>query len=88
MTSEVLTPVPAHVPPSRVVDFDVYHPTGIEDGYHQSWMRLHAEGVPDLVWTPRNGDHWIAARRHRIRQFLNEPEHFSARRLDLEWDVV
>ncbi len=79
MTSEALTPVPAHVPPSRVVDFDVYHPAGIEDGYHQAWMRLHAEGVPDLVWTPRNGGHWIATRGHMIRQFLNEPEHFSAR---------
>ncbi len=79
MTSEVLTPVPAHVPPSRVVDFDVYHPAGIEDGYHQAWMRLHAEGVPDLVWTPRNGGHWIATRGHMIHQFLNEPEHFSAR---------
>ena len=79
MNSEVLTPVPAHVPPSRVVDFDVYHPAGIEDGYHQAWMRLHAEGVPDLVWTPRNGGHWIATRGHMIHQFLNEPEHFSAR---------
>ena len=79
MSSEVLTPVPAHVPPSRVVDFDVYHPAGIEDGYHQAWMRLHAEGVPDLVWTPRNGGHWIATRGHMIHQFLNEPEHFSAR---------
>ena len=79
MASEAMTSVPAHVPASRVVDFDVYHPTGIEDGYHQAWMRLHAEGVPDLVWTPHNGGHWIATRGHMIRQFLNDPEHFSAR---------
>ena len=79
MSGQVLTPISAHVPPSRVVDFDVYQPAGIEDGYHQAWMRLHAEGVRDLVWTPRNGGHWIATRGHMIHQFLNEPEHFSAR---------
>lgn len=71
--------IPEHVPPSRVVDFDVYNPTGIKHGYHQAWNRLHGEGIPDLVWTPRNGGHWIATRGSMIRQFLNEPEHFSAR---------
>ena len=79
MTSEAMTSVPPHVPASRVVDFDVYNPAGIEDGFHQAWMRLHGEGVPDLVWTPRNGGHWIATRGSLIRQFLNEPENFSAR---------
>ena len=69
----------AHVPASRVVDFDVYSPAGIEDGFHQAWMRLQGEGMPDLVWTPRNGGHWIAKRGSLIRQFLNEPENFSAR---------
>ena len=75
-----LTEIPVHVPPQRVVDFDVYKPTGIDDeGYHRAWMRLHNEDVPDLVWTPRNGGHWIATRAELIRQFLNEPENFSAR---------
>jgi cytochrome P450 len=79
MTSETMAHVPPHVPASRVVDFDVYNPPGIEDGFHQAWMRLHGEGMPDLVWTPRNGGHWIATRGPLIRQFLNEPESFSAR---------
>ena len=79
MTSEAMTSVPSHVPAARVIDFDVYHPTGIEDGYHAAWQRLQAPGIPDLVWTPRNGGHWIATRGSMIRQFLNEPEHFSAR---------
>ncbi len=70
---------PAHVPRSRIVDFDVYNPAGIGDGYYAAWQRLHAPGIPDLIWTPRNGGHWIATRGSMIRQFLNEPEHFSAR---------
>lgn len=79
MANETMAPVPPHVPAARVVDFDVYNPAGIEDGFHQAWMRLHDDGVPDLVWTPRNGGHWIATRGQLIRQFLNEPENFSAR---------
>lgn len=74
-----LAPTPAHVPPARVVDFDVYKPAGIEDGYHQAWKKLQEPGVPDLVWTPRNGGHWIATRGAMIREFLNEPDQFSAR---------
>ena len=74
-----LAATPAHVPASRVVDFDVYKPTGIEDGYHEAWKRLQAPGVADLVWTPRNGGHWIATRGALIHEFLNDPEHFSAR---------
>ena len=42
MTSEAMTSVPSHVPAARVIDFDVYHPTGIEDGYHAAWQRLQA----------------------------------------------
>lgn len=79
MATAALAPVPPHVPANRVIDFDVYNPAGIEHGFHQAWMRLHGEGVPDLVWTPRNGGHWIATRGQLIRQFLNEPDNFSAR---------
>lgn len=57
MAAEAMAQVPAHVPATRVVDFDVYNPAGIEDGFHQAWLRLHDAGVPDLVWTPRNGGH-------------------------------
>lgn len=79
MTSETISASPANVPSSRVYDFDVYSPAGIQEvGYHQAWKRLQAPGVPDLIWTPRNGGHWIATRGALIREFLNDPEHFSA----------
>lgn len=55
-------PVPGHVPPHLVYDFDVYHPPGGEEDYQQAWKRLHDDGAPDLLWTPRNGGHWLPIR--------------------------
>jgi len=49
---------PAHVPHDRVIDFDVYFPPRIEQGYFAAWTPL-IDG-PGMVWTPRNGGHWIA----------------------------
>ncbi len=79
MVTNTTVPIPAHVPASRIVDFDVHHPAGIEEGYHEAWKRLQKPGIPDLVWTPHNGGHWIATRGATIAEFLNDPEHFSAR---------
>lgn len=70
---------PGHVPPERVFDFDVYAPPGGEDDFHQAWKCLHAEGVPDLVWTPRNEGHWIATRGALVFDILDRPEIFSNR---------
>ena len=68
---------PPHVPEDRVVDFDVWF-RGPED-FHAVWKRLQAPGVPDLVWTPRNGGHWIATRGALIGEVFSNYEHFSAR---------
>lgn len=63
-------PVPAHVPPDRVIDFDYLHPAGIEDGdVYTAWQHLH-DG-PDVVWTPCNGGHWIVTRGEDV-QFVQE----------------
>lgn len=70
--------VPAHVPAERVVDFDMYRPEGIEDTLQVAWKRLHAPGIPDLVWTPCNGGHWIATRGDLIRKMFTDYEHFSS----------
>ena len=69
---------PDNVPADRVVDWDMYHPPGLEAGLHESWRQLHAPGVADLVWTPRNGGHWIATRGRLIEQMFRDPEHFSS----------
>ena len=68
---------PSNVPPSRVVDLDIYRLPNIEDGYQEAWSRLRRPGVPDLVWTPHNGGHWIATRGALIRDIFRDPGHFS-----------
>jgi cytochrome P450 len=69
---------PAHVPPELVVDFDFMRP-GPEGGDpFEAWSRLH--GLPPLVWTPRNGGHWLATRGEDIPVILKNYELFSSRR--------
>jgi len=69
-------PVPAHVPPERVVDFDYLHPAGLEEGdVYTAWKRLH-DG-PDIVWTPCNGGHWIVTRGEDVRYVQENYEVFS-----------
>ena len=68
---------PAHVPPDCVVDFDYFHPPGIDQGddVFTALGRLH-QG-PDIQWTPRNGGHWIATRAEDMRWIRSEPLLFS-----------
>jgi cytochrome P450 len=70
---------PAHVPASHVVDFDLYNPPNIENGFFEAWKSLHRPGTPDLVWTPHNGGHWIATRSKIINDVLTQYELFSSR---------
>jgi camphor 5-monooxygenase len=79
MNTSLLADRPAHVPMDRVIDFDVYHPPGVEQGFHAAWETLHAPDVPDLVWTPRNGGHWIATRCKLIAAVFSDYERFSNR---------
>jgi len=80
MVDSVLAERPAHVPTEVIVDFDIYNPPGMQDnGFHAAWKTLQQPGVPDLVWTPRNGGHWIATRGTLITEVFNSPETFSSR---------
>ena len=75
---------PHNVPAKRGVDFDLYlylylyHPPEIEQGSLEAWLKLHAPGVPDLIWTPRNGSHWLATRGKLIAEVFANYERFSA----------
>ena len=62
MSAAALAERPAHVPADLVVDFDIYAPPGVERDYHAAWLALQKPELPPIVWTPRNGGHWIAAR--------------------------
>lgn len=79
MTSTATVPRPAHVPADRVVEFDYYEPPGVANGMQEAWRTLQAPGVPDVVWTPFNGGHWIATRGALVLDVFSDHERFSNR---------
>jgi len=81
-TGEVLlTPQPVHVPNDRVIDFDIYNPPGVSGGekLQEAWKCLHKPGMPDILWTPRNGGHWIFTRFDAIGKAFLDTDHFSSK---------
>ena len=71
-----LAPVPAHIDPALVVDFDYIQPEGLDEGdVFSAFARLHAG--PDIVWTPHYGGHWIATRGEDIQWIQERHELFS-----------
>ena len=72
------TPKPAHVPDHLVREIDMYAPEGIDRGYHEAWQSLQRPDVPELVWTPFTGGHWIATRGQLIKEIYTDPTRFSS----------
>lgn len=66
---------PAHVPAELVVDFDFFRPPGAETDVHRAWAVL--QNGPPVVWTPRNGGHWIGTRAHVLTEMQTNHELFS-----------
>ena len=79
MTESVLAQRPPHVPKARVVDFDFFDPPGVEQDFVGSWCTLRAPGIPDVVWTPHNGGHWIATRGDLVEEVFADYQTFSNR---------
>ena len=73
--------LPANVPVERVIDFDLYN-FPIEGMEYQKSMRDIFEAKPfDLLWSPRNGGHWIAKTNETVAKVLADSDHFSSRRI-------
>jgi cytochrome P450 len=70
---------PAHVPPEQFVDFDVFVPPGLDHDFHTGWKVLQEPGVPEVVWTPRNGGHWIATRNNLVDEVFSDHTRFTSR---------
>ena len=79
MASNLHAKPPSNVPAGRVIDFDLYNPPGVAHGFHEAWQKLHAPDVPDLVWTPHNGGHWMATSGRMIAEVFADYERFSCR---------
>ncbi|HET6970816.1 MAG TPA: cytochrome P450 [Phenylobacterium sp.] len=74
--------VPKHVPPHLVFDFDIYADARVDDDVQGSYSRAIAE-APDVFYTPRNGGHWMVKRIEAISEIVKDPEHFSAREMQI-----
>jgi cytochrome P450 len=68
---------PPHVAPRAVFDFDYFRDEGLFSDPHERILRLVHE-APPLMWTPRNGGHWIALGYEEAFRILREPETFSS----------
>lgn len=87
MVFEGLAQRPPHVPPEYVVDFDVWAPPGGETDIYEAWEALRAPDLPDVVWTPRNGGHWIATRLEAMADAFADYSRFSSRVLSVPKEV-
>jgi cytochrome P450 len=76
--SKSRSPRPANVPDDRVYEIDLYGLKGIEEGYHEAWKRIQTPGMPELIWTPFNGGHWIATNGATVREVYLDPARFSS----------
>lgn len=74
--------VPAHVPPHLVFDFDIYADPRVGEDVQASYAAA-IDAAPDVFWTPRNGGHWMVRRLEAISEIVRDPEHFSAREMQI-----
>lgn len=69
--------VPDHVPPSLVVDLDFYDLVRGDEEAQLAWRRFLGHGP--LVWSPRNGGHWVATEGEDIKALYRDTAHLSGR---------
>lgn len=70
-------PVPEHIPPEAIYDFDMRFDPSLLADPHERVRELLRE-APPVFWTPRNGGKWIAIGYEEIFQASRDPEHFSS----------
>lgn len=72
-------PIPDHVPPHLVFDFDIYTAPELDQDPHRTMVELlQAKKVPPVFFTPRNGGHWIIAGAVEGLDMLRDIERFSS----------
>ena len=73
-------PRPVHIPPERVIDYDVYRGAfpGEEADLHHGLYRLGEEHGRGIFWTPHNGGHWFINDFELLFEAARQPELFSS----------
>ncbi|WP_397590135.1 cytochrome P450 [Sphingorhabdus sp.] len=69
--------IPLHVPPELVRDIDYFAILGVEADPYTAWLQA-LDGGPRMIYTPRNGGHWIVWTFDDIRAVLRDYEKFSS----------
>jgi cytochrome P450 len=67
-----------HIPPDRVVDYDVFDVDAPDGDFAAAMVRLRDSGVPALFWTQRNGGHWVATEGDLVRTVIEDAQRFSS----------
>jgi cytochrome P450 len=70
---------PGHVPSQRVMDINVYALPGAETDFLAAWKTVQDSAPSSIVWSPRNGGHWLATRGREIEAIYKDHEAFSSR---------
>lgn len=70
---------PAHVPADRMVDLDIYRLPGSGDDFLQAWLDVADSAPARIIWTPRNGGHWVVLGGADIAHVYADHTHFSSR---------
>lgn len=75
-------PIPPHVKPEQVFEFDIYADPRISDDVQGSYADALRD-APDIFWSPLNGGHWVVQRHDLIAEVVKNPAVFSAREMQI-----
>ena len=72
--------IPAHIDPSRVVDFDFFHDSRYArtPNPYDALIGLRDEVGLGIYWSPRNGGHWFITDHEMLFEAVRTPEIFSS----------
>ena len=63
--------IPSHIPQELVRDVNIYAIQSIDPDIHVAWKKLQ-NSSPSLIYSPRNGGHWIPMRAHVIEKVMSD----------------
>lgn len=81
-TTHTVTPAPSQVPEHLIFDFNIFDDPRIEEDVQGTYAATLAD-APDIFWTRLNGGHWMVKTFDGISQIVTDPEHFSAREMQI-----
>lgn len=73
--------VPSHVPEDLVLDVDIYDLPGSRGDPQTAWRDLKSKSP--LVFSPRNGGHWIATTAESVFELFRDVKHFSSQNIGI-----